>query len=127
MSYENKLAVAKVLYLAILGKQHRMENQLAKRYKFFINPFQFSDSPAVKNEVAQESTNEIVAEIELQKTIDEKNCLLFNAFSLARPEIFQQGAHDDMEYLAMVSDAFFKFLDELCLMGKHSLYSGSQA
>jgi hypothetical protein len=72
------------------------------------------------------------SEIDLEKEslstmrvfIENRNIQLFNAFSLARPEIFNKKPPYDFEYLAIVTDGFYKYLQELEGMGRHELYTG---
>lgn len=60
----------------------------------------------------------------MEKTIEDKNRLLFNAFSLARPQLLKKDPPYDWEYLAGVTRAFYKYCDELDAMGKHQLFAG---
>ncbi len=77
----------------------------------------------IKKSVVKPEQQELIIN-KMQALLDDKNRLLFNAFSLARPELLQKDPPYDWEYLAGVTRAFYKYCDELDAMGKHQFYAG---
>lgn len=90
--------------------------------KLLIDQYPWLNQPVFSNQ--ERGVGEEGANLFWDQDINKKNSQLFNAFSLARPELFKMDPPYDFEYMSSLTREFYKYLNELEAMGKHHLYAG---